>query len=293
MADSFLPSSFDRAIPAAFVVLWASGFLVARAVATHAEPLTFLTARLALTTLVFCAIAIVARAAWPGTLRGWGDALISGVLLQGMYLGGVFWAARHGLPAALIALVAGLQPLLTAALAYPLLGERVSARRWLGIGLGSAGTALVLLPRLGSGAGIPKDAIVAAFAAMIAITFGTIWQKRRSAQSDLRTNAAIQFLGAALVMAPAAALTEHGQFDGSWAVWSALLWSVFGLSVGAISLLLVLIKRGAVAGVASLFYLTPAVTALMAFVLVGESLSPVQVSGMAVAAAGVALASRN
>jgi drug/metabolite transporter (DMT)-like permease len=280
-------------MPAVFVVLWASGFLVARAIGTHAEPLTFLTVRLALTTLVFCLIAIMVRADWPRTLRGWGDAVVAGVLLQGVYLGGVFWAARHGLPAALIALVAGLQPLLTAALAPRLLGERVSPRRWLGIGLGCAGTVLVLLPRLGSGADAPTAAILAAFAAMLGITAGTIWQKRRSTHADLRTNAAIQFFGAAVVTAAAAALTEHGQFDGSPPLWAALMWSVFGLSVGAISLLLVLIKRGAVARVASLFYLTPAVTALMAFVVVGERLSAIQVVGMGIGAAGVALAIRD
>ncbi|MBV8400637.1 MAG: EamA family transporter [Acetobacteraceae bacterium] len=285
--------AIDRAMPGVFVVLWASGFLVARAIATHAEPLTFLTVRLALTTLVFGLIAIMVRADWPRTLRGWGDAVVAGVLLQGVYLGGVFWAARHGLPAALIALVAGLQPLLTAALAPRLLGERVSPRPWLGIGLGCAGTVLVLLPRLGSGAGAPIAAILAAFAAMLGITAGTIWQKRRSTHADLRTNAAIQFFGAAVVTAVAAALTEHGQFDGSPPLWAALAWSVFGLSVGAISLLLVLIKRGAVARVASLFYLTPAVTALMAFVVVGERLSAIQVVGMGIGAVGVALAIRD
>ena len=135
--------------------------------------------------------------------------------------------------------------------------------------------------------------MLAASAAMIAITAGTIWQKRSSGRADLRTNATIQFLAAALVTAPVAAVTEHGQFDGSWVLWCALLWSVFGLSLGAISLLLVLIKRGAVAGVASLFYLTPPVAALMAFMLTGERLSLVQVAGMIVAAAGVALASRD
>jgi drug/metabolite transporter (DMT)-like permease len=285
-------SAFDRAIPALFVLIWATGFIVARSITTHAEPLTFLTVRLALTTLVFGAIVVLSGAAWPRTWRGWGDAVVSGVLLQGVYLGAVFWAARNGLPAGLLALIAGLQPILTAALAWPLLGERVGARRWAGIGLGCAGALLVLLPRLGTTEGVPPVAVIVMTAGMVAITIGTIWQKRSSPAADLRTNAAIQFLGAALITAPVAALLERGQFDGSWALWAALLWSVFGLSVGAISLLLLLIRRGAVAGVASLFYLVPPVVAVMAFALFGESLSLVQIAGMAIAVAGVALASR-
>jgi drug/metabolite transporter (DMT)-like permease len=127
---------------------------------------------------------------------------------------------------------------------------------------------------------------------VIGITLGTIWQKRTAAQVDLRTNAAVQFMGAALVTAPIAALTEEGTFDGSAPAWIGLLWSVFGLSVGAISLLLILIRRGAVAGVASLFYLVPPVVAVMAYFLFGESLIPVQILGMALAACGVALANR-
>lgn len=282
------------AMPPLFVVIWATGFLVARAIAPHAEPLTFLCMRYALSAASFALIAAATGAAWPRTTRAWADALVAGALIQGVYLGGVFWAARHGMPAGVSALIAGLQPLLTAMLAYPLLGERVGARRWAGIALGFAGAMLVLLPALGTAAAkaVPVPAVLASFAAMAGITLGTIWQKRTAVAADLRTNACVQFLAAAALTIPLAWATESWSFDGSWQVWAGLLWAVYGLSLGAISLLLLLIRRGAVAGVASLFYLVPPVVAALAFVVLGERLAPVQVAGMVLAATGVALASR-
>jgi drug/metabolite transporter (DMT)-like permease len=285
-------TTVQRAMPLLFVLIWATGFIVARGVAPHAEPLTFLMMRYLLTTAVFTAVAVTVGAAWPKGGVGWRDALVAGILLQGIYLGGVFWAARRGMPAGISALISGLQPLLTAMLSFPLLGERVRPLQWLGIGIGFAGAVLVLLPKLGITEGIPPVPAVVCFVAVIGITLGTIWQKRTAAQVDLRTNAAVQFMGAALVTAPVAALTEEGTFDGSAPAWIGLLWSVFGLSVGAISLLLILIRRGAVASVASLFYLVPPVVAVMAFFLFGEHLSVIQIAGMALAASGVALVNR-
>ncbi len=285
-------------MPLLFVGIWATGFIVARLVAPHADPLTFLSMRFVLSAAAFAGIAAVARAAWPLGVRGWRDALIAGVLMQGIYLGGVFWAVRHGLPAGISALVTGLQPLLTALLAFPLLGERVGARRWAGIGLGFGGALLVLQPQLRPG---PSSLLtgpallmplLACGAGMVGMTLGTIWQKRTASTADLRTNAAVQFIGAAVVAIPTAALTETGRFDATWQAWGGLAWAVCGLSLGAISLLLVLIKRGAVAGVAALFYLVPPVVAVLAFALFGEQLSSLQVAGMAVAATGVAVASR-
>jgi len=291
-----VPTLFNAAMPLLFVLIWATGFLVARLVASHVEPLTFLMARYALSAALFALIAVAAGAAWPRTWRGWRDALVAGVLMQGGYLGGVFWSVRHGLPAGISALIAGLQPLLTAMLAYPLLRERVGQRRWLGIGMGFAGAVLVLLPSLGavgaSGGGVSALPVAVCCGAMAAMTLGTIWQKRTAGAADLRTNACVQFVGAAAVTAPVAALTESWRFDGSWQAWVGLLWAVLGLSVGAISLLLILIRRGAVAGVASLFYLVPPVVAVLAFALFGERLDMVQLAGMALAAAGVAVASR-
>ncbi len=285
--------------PPLFVGIWSTGFIVARLVAPHADPLTFLACRMALSALAFASIAAVAHAPWPRGLRGWRDALVAGVLMQGCYLGGVFWSVRHGLPAGISALIAGLQPLLTALLAFPLLGERVGLRRWAGIALGFAGALIVLEPQLrlgAAGTGLSGRTLalplLASGVATLGITLGTIWQKRTASTADLRTNAAVQFIGAALVIAPAAALTESGRFDGSWQAWAGLAWAVLGLSLGAISLLLLLIRRGAVAGVASLFYLVPPVVAVLAFALFGERLSALQVAGMAVAASGVAVASR-
>jgi len=280
-------------MPLLFVSIWATGFVVARLVAPHVDPLTFLAYRFVLSASAFAGIAAAVRAPWPRGVRGWRDALVAGVLMQGVYLGGVFWAVRHGLPAGVSALVTGLQPLLTAMLAFPLLGERVGAHRWAGIGLGFGGALLVLQPQLRAGpGGVLIAPLLACGAGMIAITLGTIWQKRTASTADLRTNAAVQFIGAAVITIPVAALTEAGRFDASWQAWTGLAWAVCGLSLGAISLLLILIKRGAVAGVASLFYLVPPVVAVLAFALFGEQLSAVQVAGMAVAATGVAVASR-
>lgn len=282
----------ERAMPLLFVLIWATGFIVARLVAPHAEPLTFLLMRYALTTVVFTTVALVVGATWPKGLAGWRNALVAGVLIQGVYLGGVFWSTRHGLPAGIAALIGGLQPLLTALLSFPLLGERVRVLQWFGIGLGFAGAMLVLVPKLGVREGIPPLPVAICLTAVLGLTLGTLWQKRTAAHVDLRTNAAVQFIGAALVTVPVAAWTENWTFDGGAEAWIGLVWSVFGLSVGAISLLLVLIRRGAVAGVASLFYLVPPVVAVMAFGLFGERLAPIQLVGMALAAAGVALANR-
>ena len=281
------------AMPLMFVGIWATGFIVARLVAPHADPLTFLSMRFVLSALAFAGIAAAVGAAWPRGARGWRDALVAGVLMQGIYLGGVFWAVRHGLPAGISALVTGLQPLLTAVLAFPLLGERVGVRRWAGIVMGFAGALIVLQPQLGAGLdGVLLTPLLVCGMGMVGMTLGTIWQKRTASTADLRTNAAVQFMGAAAVAIPVAALTETGQFDMSWQAWTGLAWAVCGLSLGAISLLLILIKRGAVAGVASLFYLVPPVVAVMAFVLFGEQLTIWQGVGMGIAAAGVAVASR-
>ncbi len=276
-------------LPVLFVLIWTTGFLTARFVAPHADPLTFLAIRMAASAGAFALLAAATRAPWPRTWREWRNAAISGVLMQAVYLGGVFWAVRHGMPASIAALITGLQPLLTAALAYPLLGEHVSRRRRAGIVMGFAGAILVLTPQM-AGAPLVVPTLVCMLS-MVAITAGTLWQKQTGA-GDLRTTGAIQFIGAALIMVPVALMTEAGRFDASWQVWAGLAWAVLGLSVGATWLLLTLIRRSAVAGVTSLFYLVPPVAAVASWLLFGDTLVFMQLGGMVVAACGVAIAAR-
>lgn len=282
-----------RLLSGLFVVIWATGFIVAGIVATRAEPLTFLTARHALSIVVFAALSFAVRAAWPRTPRAWIDAMVAGMLLHGIYIGGVFMAVAQGLPAGLTALVTGLHPLLTAALAIPLLHERLAARQWLGIAVGVAGVALIVLPKLGSVEGVPVAALAIALVATLSLTLGTIWQKRSKPDMDLRVNAGIQFVGALLLTAPVALATEAGRFDAaSPALWGALAWAVLGLSVGGISILLVLLKRGLASNVAPLLYLSPPVAALMALLLFEEAITLVQMAGMVLAVAGAFAARR-
>jgi drug/metabolite transporter (DMT)-like permease len=285
--------SLDRFAPFLFVTIWATGFVVARLVAPDAEPLTFLVARHSLAIVAFGVIALASRATWPTEAREWWSGLVAGMLLHGIYQGGVFWSIKHGLPTGIAALIAGLQPVLTALLVGPLLGEVVSGRRWLGIGIGLVGAVLVILPKVGGQEGYSPWALAAACAAVLSITLGTIWQKRSSASADLRTNAVAQYVGAIAVTLPAALLLEEGRIEPTPALLIGLAWAVVGLSIGAVLLLLFLIRRGAVAGVAALFYLVPPVSALMAYFLFSETLSSFQVAGMGLAAAGVAVASCN
>ena len=279
-------------IPVAFVLIWATGFVTARLVAPHIEPLTFLTIRFVLAGAILAIAARLAGAPWPGSWRGTRDAAIAGALLHGVYLGGVFWAVAHGLPAGVSALIAGTQPILTALLARPLLGERVSARRWLGVALGMAGVTLVLAPKIAGAGAYPPATLAVSILSTVGITLGTLWQKSRGGGFDLRSGTAIQFAGAALVVAGVAFATETGRIDYAPELAIGLLWSVFGLSIGGIALLLLMIRRGAVVGVASLLFLVPPVTTLMSWGLFGETLTAGQLGGMVIAAVGTAIAAR-
>jgi drug/metabolite transporter (DMT)-like permease len=275
-----------------FVLIWATGFIVAGIVSTRADPLTFLTARHACSIVVFTALSAAVRAAWPRDWKSWRDAMVAGILLHGFYIGGVFWAVSQGLGAGLTGLVTALHPLFTGVLAAPLLHERLVARQWAGIAVGVAGVGLILAPKMSSVEGVPLAALAVALVATLSLTLGTLWQKVSKPQMDLRVNAAIQFVGALLLTAPLAFATEAGRFDRSPALYGALAWAVLGLSVGGISILLVLLRRGAASKVAPLLYLSPAVAALIAVVAFGETLVAVQLAGMVLAVAGAFAARR-
>ncbi|MCO5064840.1 MAG: DMT family transporter [Rhizobiaceae bacterium] len=281
-----------RFIPPVFVLLWATGFLGARYAMPWSEPFTFLAVRFA---LAFAIIAILALALSRTRLtwRQAGQAAIAGVLIHGVYLGGVFWAVHRGLPAGISALIAGLQPLVTSVLAGWLLKERIAPRQWLGLATGLVGVVVVLWPKLGvTGAGINTATLTASAVAVLAISSGTVWQKKFGAGVDLLGNAAWQYVGATLVMALGSALFETRTVTLNGELVFALLWLTLVLSIGAIFLLMRMIREGEMARVSSLFYLVPSVTAVIAWYLFGETLTPVQIAGMAVATIGVALATR-
>lgn len=274
--------------PALFVVLWSSGFIGAKYGLPYAEPLTFLLWRFVLVSVLLALLAWFTHARWPKSARETGHVAVAGLLVHGCYLAGVFVAIHQGVSAGTMALIAGLQPALTAAAAGPLLGERVRPRQWIGLALGLAGVALVVQERVGASVATPTGYALA-FLALFAITAGTLYQKRFCADMDLRSGGVIQFAAAAVAMALLAPLFETLRVQWTGEFLFALGWLVVVLSLGAISLLYVLIRHGEAARVASLFYLVPPVTALMAYAIFGERLGLLALAGMVITVVGVAL----
>ncbi|MQX37752.1 DMT family transporter [Roseospira navarrensis] len=289
-------SALIAALPAMFVLLWSTGFIGARFVLPHAQPLTVLGLRFAITVLLFLPVIWWSRAPWPATPILAGHAAVTGLLLHGAYLGGVFVGIAWGMPAGLASLIVGLQPLLIAVAAGPLLGERVSARQWAGLGLGLVGVVMVLGEKLApAGAtlfeGFGWPAVAACLFALVGISAGTLYQKRFCGGLDARTGAVFQFGAAMVLMALMVWLTgEDTTIDWTPGFIFGLAWLVVVLSVGAVTLLMALIRLGEAARVASLFYLVPPVTALIAWALFDEKLGGLALAGMAVAVAGVAMA---
>jgi len=284
-------NTFVLAMPGVFVLLWSTGFIGAKMGLPYAEPFTFLFLRFAILTVLLVVVALAFRAPWPST---WGAAVrigIVGLLVHGVYLGGVFSAIHVGLSAGVAALVVGLQPLLTAVGAGAFLDEKVKPRQWLGLVLGLVGVTMVLGDKLNLSNG-NLDGIAFAVAALFGITVGTLYQKRHGDAMDLRSGSAIQYAVAGVPMLVLAWTLESGEVTWSGELIFALVWLVLVLSLGAISLLYILIRRGAASKVASLFYLTPPVTAVFAWILFDETLVPLAMVGMGVVVLGVALATR-
>ena len=276
-------------VPLLFVVLWSTGFIGAKLGLPDCEPLTLLSLRYAAVLLLMGAVAFATRAPWPASRAQWLHIGVSGLLIHAVYLGGVFTAIRLGLPAGVTALVVGLQPVLTALGAGLFLRERVRAAQWAGLALGLAGVVLVVSNKVAGG---PAAAalLVPAVIALVGITAGTLYQKRFCASFDLRTGSVIQFLPCLVVTGLAAWRTETMVVHWTPAFMFALAWLVLVLSLGAVSLLNVLIRSGSAVNVASLFYLTPPTTALIAWAMFGETLTGLALAGMGLAVLGVWLA---
>jgi len=291
-----MPSLAIRAMPAVFVLLWSTGFIGAKYGLPYVDPLTFLAVRFAIVTAILLPVALVTRARWPADLKQVGHVAVVGLLVHATYLGGVFSAIDRGLPAGVAALIVALQPLVTAVVVGPILGERVTPRQALGFVLGLVGVTTVLGSKMAAGPGevlafrgFGVGAVLCAVAALFGITAGTIYQKRFCADLDLRTSTVIQYVAAGIATGALAPVT--GTLDIQWTTEFvfALAWLTFVLSIGAISLLMLLIRRGAAARTAGLFYLVPPSTALIAYIVFGETLGPAGVVGVAVTAIGVAM----
>jgi len=285
-----MTSRYSGLFPLAFVLLWSTGFIGARLGLPHAQPLTFLLIRYVLVIGFMIAVALLTRAPWPTTSVQWFHIGVAGLLLHGIYLGGVFIAISKGLPAGVTSLVVGVQPLLTAVGAGVLLGEVVLVRQWTGLGLGLVGVGLVVFGKTGTGFGM--DALASAICALLGITAGTLYQKRFCKPFDWRTGAVAQFLPTALLTWLVAFFTEDFLVEWTGNFAFALGWLVLVLSIGAVSLLNWLIRHSAAVNMASLFYLVPPFTALFAWILFGDALSPIALFGMAITVLGVYLARR-
>jgi len=285
-----------RAMPGVFVVIWSTGFIVARYGMPHAPPMTFLSFRYLLSVIAFFAWALLAGARWPTDRRQYAHLAVTGILMHGGYLGGVWAAVKTGMGAGLAALLVGLQPVLTAVW-ISLQGGRVAPRQWAGLALGLAGLLLVVWQKLGFGEVHPGN-LACALVALLSITAGTLYQKRFLGPCDVRTANLVQLAAAFAATMPLALLEAEpmhwllpsGAINRELA--GALAWSVLGLTLGGSSLLYLLIQRGAATTVTSLMYLVPPTTALMAWVLFGEPITGLIVAGMALTAVGVSLVVR-
>lgn len=275
-------------IPWLFVLLWSSGFIGSKLGVPYAEPFTFLTFRYVIVLLVLVPIAFLTRAPWPKTKSQLAHVAFAGLLIHATYLSGCVYALKLGLPAGIVSLIVSLQPLLTAAFAGVMLGERVGPRQWAGLALGFIGTIMVVAHKTGSG--LTLGATVAAVAALLGITVGTLWQKRFCPTFDLRTSTIVQYAASLIITVVLAVSLETMEVQWTGQFIFALLWVALVLSIGAISLLNHLIRSGTAVNVASLFYTVPAVTALMAWAIFRETLTGLSLAGMAVAVLGVWLA---
>ena len=278
--------------PVLFVLMWSTGFVGARMGAPYSEPMTFLALRFAMVLVILVPISVLLRARWPSP-RDAMHAFVSGLLIHGIYLACIFWAIDDGMPAGLAALIIGLQPVLTAFFARMVLKEAITRNHLLGFLLGLIGITLVLLPRLQGGAfSVEPVQILATLISVLAISFGTIYQKRFAANLDMRTATVWQYLAAGLMCALLSFATETQTIVWSGEFIFALGWLVLVLSIGAIFLLLWLIEQGAVSNIAALFYMIPAVTAVISYFLFEEPITMIQIVGIVITATGVILASR-
>lgn len=278
------------AAPAIFVLLWSTGFIGAKLGAPWSNPFSFLFVRFAIVAAILGFFCVLTRVRWPSRADAL-HSMLTGFLVHGVYLGGVFWAIDNGMPAGISAIIIGLQPIITAIVARLVLNEAMTPRHWIGFILGLFGLCLVLAPKIGLiDTGVSMITIFACFAGALGISVGTVYQKRFLGGVDLRSGTFYQYIGALPLMAAGIPLDGGYFIEWTGEFIFALTWLVVVLSIGAISLLMLLIRQGAVSSIASLFYLVPVATAIEGYLLFGETLTMVQIIGMFIVVAAVVLA---
>jgi drug/metabolite transporter (DMT)-like permease len=281
-----------------FVLIWSTGWVSVGYAIPYANALSFLTVRFGLAALIIGTFALLSGARWPKGRSAWGRAIFSGVILQGLYLIGVWWAVQEGVPAGISGLIAAVQPLMAAMLSARLTGERLNRLQSIGIGLGFLGVLLVLEPKIlgafstGRTDGSLLLPILANILGMVSVTLGTLYQKAKLSGEDLRSLNALQAFGGLLPVLAILLIASPWHFELRFETLATLAWTVFGLSFAGTGLLLYLIRKGEVARVSSLIFLMPPMVALQTWLVLGETLLPIQIAGMIVVMAGVYLAVR-
>ena len=279
--------------PSLFVVLWSTGYISARLGLPYAEAGTFLMMRFALAALFMVALVVASRAPLPTSFREWAHCAVVGALVHGLYLYGGFASIQEGLTPTTIAVVVGMQPVITAVLIAPILGEAVNIRQWGGFFLGTVGVVLVIVANftsIGFGSGAP--AVFLSLICVLSISVGTLYQKRFCASVDLRSGTMIQLIMAAVMMWGISSWLETGHVEWTGTFVFALLWSVLVLSVGAYTLLWWLVRRKTATNVVSLFFLMPPVTAVFDWLLFDQRVSLITLMGIVIAVAGIVIVIR-
>ena len=279
--------------PSLFVVLWSTGYISARLGLPYAEAGTFLMMRFALAAIFMAAFVVASRAPLPTSFREWAHCAVVGALVHGLYLYGGFASIQEGLTPTTIAVVVGMQPVITAVLIAPILGEAVNIRQWGGFFLGTVGVVLVIVANftsIGFGSGAP--AVFLSLICVLSISVGTLYQKRFCASVDLRSGTMIQLIMAAVMMWGISSWFETGHVEWTGTFVFALLWSVLVLSVGAYTLLWWLVRRKTATNVVSLFFLMPPVTAVFDWLLFDQRVSLITLMGIVIAVAGIVIVIR-
>ena len=278
-------------LPSLFIVLWSSGYVAGKVGLPYAGPFTLIFLRFSVAAAILLAVALLTRAPWPSTASQWFHIAVVGVLIQALQFSGLYTGLSKGVSAGVSAVIVGLMPIFTAIGAVAFLGERVNARQIVGLVLGLAGVALVVESKFHLGAGSIQG-YLAVILALLGITAGTLYQKKFCSSMDLRSGGCVQLSVATLIVGAIAYSTKDLSVQWTPMLIGSTLWLSLVNSIGAISVMFLMLRRGEASRVASLFYLIPAVTAGMGYVVLGETLTPMQIIGFSISASGVYLTTR-